>query len=170
MMIYDLDNEYGGVILGDSDCAAPSLSVNSNAPGQPALAVLSTASGAAVKVTGIDVAGIDVDNGANAIGIDADSSSTTNPAGDFRSSATVGPALIVGRTVNSSSTIAALRILGSSVASAALIEFKGGFISCTSVILTSAANTDYVIPVSINGAVRYIPCFAGAAVQGGAAF
>lgn len=80
------------------------------------------------------------------------------------------PALVVGKTANGSQTIAALKILGSSVASGALIEIGGGFISLTSVVLTTVANTDYAIPVQIGLETRYIPVFKAAALIGGAAF
>lgn len=159
MFIYDLDNEYGGIILGDADSTAPTLSINSNAAGQPAIAALSTASGSVVKVTAI-----------SGPGIDADSVSTTQAAGDFRSAASIGPALIVGRTVAGASTIGALQFLGTSVASGAIMNFAGGFISCTSVILTSVANFDYAIPVQVGVEMRYIPVVKGAGIIGGAAF
>lgn len=80
------------------------------------------------------------------------------------------PALIVGRTAAGSQTIATLQIAGSSLASGALIGFQGGFISCTSVILTTVAHTDYCIPVQVGLETRYIPVFKAAAVIGGAAF
>lgn len=158
-MIYDLDNKGGGQIIGLSGNTQPALSVDSRVAGIPAIACLSTASGSVVKVTAISGAGID-----------ADSVSTTNPAGDFRSAATIGPALIVGRTVASLPTIAPFKILHPSCASAAVMELGGGFISCTSIVLTSVANTDYVFPISLNGVIRYIPCFGAAAVVGGATF
>jgi hypothetical protein len=143
--IYDLDNEHGGAILADTDTGAPALQVNSNAAGYPAIACYSTASGSVIKATAL-----------SGPAFDGDSVSTTEPAADFRSGATIGPALIVGRTVNGSPTIGAVQFLGTSVASGAIMEFKGGFISCTSVLMTSAKHTDYAIPVSINGVQRYI--------------
>lgn len=76
----------------------------------------------------------------------------------------------VARTVAGSQTVAGLQLGGSSLASGALIEFKGGFISCTSVVLTSVANTDYCIPVQVGLETRYIPTFKAAAIVGGAAF
>jgi hypothetical protein len=56
------------------------------------------------------------------------------------------------------------------MASGALVEFTGGFISATSVVLTTVANTDYVIPVQIGLETRYSPVFKAAAVVGAAAF
>jgi hypothetical protein len=80
------------------------------------------------------------------------------------------PALIVGRSGAGSQTIGILRVNGSSMASGALLEFKGGFISTTSVVLTTVANTDYAIPVQIGLETRYIPVFKAAAIIGAAAF
>lgn len=80
------------------------------------------------------------------------------------------PALVVGRSGAGSQTIGILKLNGSSMASGALMEFGGGFISVTSVVLTSVANTDYVIPVQIGLETRYIPVFKAAAVIGSAAF
>lgn len=167
--IYDLDNEGGGTLLQDSDGAAPALKINSNAAGYPALACQSTASGSVIQVTALSGAGLDVD-GVAGIGVDADTTSTTLPAGDFRSGATIGPALIVGRTVCALPTIAPFKILHPSCASAAVMELAGGFISCTSVDIVTAANSDYVFPVSLNGVIRYIPLVNGTAIKGGAAF
>ena len=157
--IYDLDNEGGGTILADSNTVAPALKINSNAAGYPALAIQSTASGAAVQVSGIQ-----------GIGIDADAKDANAVAGDFRSLATTGRAVIVGRTVAGSPTIAPMQFLHPSCASAAVMEFGGGFISCTSIDIVTAANSDYVLPVSLNGVVRYIPLVNSTAIQSGAAF
>ena len=69
-------------------------------------------------------------------------------------------------------TVAPLRIMGNSMASGVAIEFqgKGSFISITSVVLTTVANTDYAIPVQVGLETRYIPTFKAAALIGGAAF
>lgn len=75
-----------------------------------------------------------------------------------------------GRTVAGSPTIGAVRFNGTSTASAAIMEFRGGFVSCTSIKLGAGGAADYAIPVSINGAVRYIPVIAGADIVGGATF
>lgn len=145
-IIYDLDNEGGGQILQDSDGSAPALRVNSNAAGQPAMAVASTVSAYPVQI--------------DSLGLPA----------RFRSTVSTAPAVLIDHTVNSVQTIAPLRFAGTSVASGALVEFQGGFISCTSVILTSVANTDYCIPVQVGLETRYIPTFKAAAIIGGAAF
>lgn len=156
--IYDLDNEGGLQILGGSGNTQPAIQINSNAAGYPALSILSTASNAAVQISGIQ-----------GIGLDVDARDATAVAGDFRSAATGGYALVVGRTVVGSPTIAALRILHPSGASGVVMEFQGGFISCTSIEFTSAAQFDYALAVSVNGVVRYIPLCQGAAIDGGAA-
>jgi hypothetical protein len=79
-------------------------------------------------------------------------------------------ALQVGRTVAGSQTVASLRIDGPSVASGVVFEVRAGFVSCTSVILTTVANSDYCIPVQVGLETRYIPVFKAAAIVGGAAF
>lgn len=156
--IYDLDNEGGGTILADADTVAPALKVNNNSAGYPALAIQSTASGSALQVSGIQGAGIDADaKDANAV------------AGDFRSLATSGSAMLVGRTVCGSPTIAAFKILAPSTASGAVMEFGGGFISCTSIDIVTAANADFAVPVSLNGVIRYIPLVNSTSIKGGAA-
>lgn len=80
------------------------------------------------------------------------------------------PAITIGRSVNGSVSQAALKFEGTSLASGALMQFAGGFISLTSVVLTSVANTDYAIPVVVGGEQRYIPLFKAAALIGGATF
>lgn len=95
---------------------------------------------------------------------------TTIAALTLKSGATTAPALAVGRTVIGTQTVAPLQIEGSSLASGALIKFNGGFISVTSVVLTTVANTDYAIPVQVGLETRYIPTFKAAALIGGAAF
>lgn len=80
------------------------------------------------------------------------------------------PALVVARSGAGSATIAGFQIAGSSMASGALLGFTGGFISVTSVILTTVAHIDYVIPVQVGLEVRYLPVFKAAGVIGAAAF
>ena len=63
-----------------------------------------------------------------------------------------------------------MKFLSPSVASGAVMGFApGAFVSCTSVVLTSVANFDYVIPVELNGEARYIPVLKAAGIVGGAA-
>ena len=145
-MIYDLDNEGGGAIISDSDTAAPAVQFTSRAAGYPAVGIYSTVSGYPIDIS--------------ALGLPS----------RFRSTTAGAPAVLIDHTVNSSQTVARLRFAGTSVASGALVEFQGGFISCTSVVLTSVANTDYCIPVQVGLETRYIPVFKAAAIVGGAAF
>lgn len=88
-------------------------------------------------------------------------------------SATV-PSLLVGKTVSGSPTIAALRVAGTSAASAAVIGFGGGFISVTSILGFAATGGniafDYVLPVEVNGVQRGIPLTSLASLTGAAAF
>ena len=143
--IYDLDNENGGAILADSNTTAPALQVNSNAAGYPGIASYSTASGYPIEVKSF------------------------NQPVSFKSTMTVKRAFEVGRTVNGTASVAPILLTGASAASGAIIGFSG-CISLTSVVLTTVANTDYAIPVEINGEARYIPVFKAAALVGAAAF
>lgn len=145
-MIYDLDNEGGGQILSDSDTAAPTLQINSNAAGYPAVGVYSTVSGYPVQF--------------DSLGLPS----------RFRSTVSTAPAVLIDHSVNSVQTIAPLRFAGSSVASGAIMEFQGGFVSLTSILLTSAAHFDYAIPVQVGLETRYIPVVKGSGIVGGAAF
>jgi uncharacterized membrane protein YjfL (UPF0719 family) len=159
MFIYDLDNENGGQILADSDTTAPALKVDSKAAGYPAISVISTPSTSAVVVSGIQ---------GNAIAATAQDANST--AGYFLSGATIGNAVVIGRSVNGCVSIAPLKFLGTSGASLALMQFAGGFISLTSLVLTTVANFDYALPVVVGGEQRYIPLIKGAGLVGGAAF
>jgi hypothetical protein len=149
-MIYDLDNEYGGKILGDTDTPGPSLEVNSNAS-QTAFQVASTAS-------------------ANPIQVD----SFAGFSARFRSIATAGTALTVGRTVVGSPTVGLLTFNHTSMASAAIITFNGGYVSTTSILGIGATGAglgfDYVIPVSLGGVIRGIPVTSLASLVGAGAF
>jgi hypothetical protein len=137
------------------------VQINSNGAGYPAISILSTASGSAVIVSGIK---------GNAIAATAKDSS--GAAGYFLSNATIGNSVVVGRTVNGCVTIAPLKFLGTSGASLALIQFAGGFVSCTSISLAASAGTvlDYAIPVVVGGELRMIPLVNASAITGGAAF
>ena len=148
-MIYDFSNEYGGVILADSDTPGAGLQVNSNAS-KPAIAILSTASANPIDVNSFDL------------------------GSRFRSVQTIGQALIVGRTVVGATTIAPLHVQHPSAASAVVLSFGGGFISVTSILGTAATGAalgfDYVLPVTLNGVVRGIPLTSLASLPGAAAF
>ena len=86
-----------------------------------------------------------------------------------KSAANTVPALAIGRGIVGNACQAAMKFLSPSVASGAVMGFAAGaFVSCTSVVLTSVANVDYVIPVEMNGEARYIPVLKAAAIIGGA--
>ena len=153
-MIYDLDAEYGGTILSDSNTAAPALQVNSNAAGQPAIGVYSTASGSPVIVDNSQFGNVSV----------------IAPGARFRATATGARALEIISTVAQDAGVAPLRIGHLSAASAVVAQF-GSFVSVTSVIFTTVANVDYVIRVALgDGTFRSIPLFKDAGVIGSAAF
>ena len=114
--------------------------------------------------------------GADMIGDDAQPTLTLNNSStgaDLRAGIVepTGEGLLVRRADVGSQSIGVLRIQGNSVASGAAIEFSNkSFISITSVVLTTVANTDYAIPVQVGLETRYIPAFKAAALVGGAAF
>ena len=95
---------------------------------------------------------------------------TAAPALTVKNGAAANPVISIARNAAGSQTIGLMKLGGSSLASGALMEFGGGFISCTSVVLTTVANTDYCIPVQVGLETRYIPTFKAAAIIGGAAF
>lgn len=88
----------------------------------------------------------------------------------FKTGAAGIPTLTLGRTANSDPTVGTLKILGTSAASAAVMQFGGGFISCTSILLTSVAAFDYVLPVYVGNVMRAIPLIGLASIGGAAAF
>ncbi len=157
-MIYDLSNEYGGVILSDSGTGNPAFQVNSNDAGQPALAILSTVSANPIIVRQVQ----------------AGNASVVPTGSLFQSAATNAHAITLGKTVTGSPTISALNLTHPSVASGALMNFGGGFISVTSVLGTAATGAaiafDYIIPVSLNGVMRGIPVTSLVSLTGAAAF
>ena len=84
-------------------------------------------------------------------------------------SATAG--VLVRQNVVGNMSIEVLRVQGNSVASGAVLEFTNkGFISITSVVLTTVANTDYAIRVQVGNQTRWIPLFKDAGIVGTAAF
>lgn len=84
------------------------------------------------------------------------------------------PAVIVGRTAAGLTSVAPLRVLGTSLASGAVMGFGGGFISVTSILgfaATGAAlGADYVLPVEVGGVMRGIPLVSLISLPGAAAF
>ena len=80
-------------------------------------------------------------------------------------------ALTVRKTTPGNMSIGTLRISGSSAASQAVLEFyEKGFVSITSTVLTTVANTDYAIRVQVGDQTRWIPLYKDAAIIGAAAF
>lgn len=114
--------------------------------------------------------------GANVIGDDAQptltlENSSTGEALRVTTASASNSAFAVTKSAVGSQTIGILKIIGASVASGAAIEFSNkSFISITSTVLTTVANTDYAIPVQVGLETRYIPVFKAAALVGGAAF
>jgi hypothetical protein len=84
------------------------------------------------------------------------------------------PAILVGRTAAGLTSVAPLRVAGTSLASGAVLGFGGGFISVTSILGTAATGAglgfDYVIPVEVNGVMRGIPLTSLASLPGAATF
>ena len=79
--------------------------------------------------------------------------------------------LTIQRTVPGSISIAVLRLSGNSTASQAMFEFyEKGFISITSTVLTTVANTDYAIVVQVGTETRYLPLYKAGAIIGAAAY
>ena len=136
------DGEAGADLIGDD--AGPALTLSNSSTG-PGLRVFG--------LVGTSTASIDVAN-----------------APIIESSAAAGGVLI-RRSVVGNQSIGVLRIQGSSQASGAIIEItQKGFISITSTVLTTVANTDYAIAVQVGLETRYMPLFKAAALIGGAAF
>lgn len=121
---------------------------------------------------------LNAESGANMIGDDAvatltlDNSSTgADIALNIVESTSATDGVRVRQGVVGNMSIGVLKIVGNSVASGAMLEFSNkGFISITSVVLTTVANTDYAIRVQVGAETRWIPCFKDAAMIGSAAF
>ena len=80
-------------------------------------------------------------------------------------------ALAVRKTIPGNMSVGTLRISGNSLASGAVLEFyEKGFVSITSTVLTTVANTDYAIRVQVGLETRWIPLFKDAALFGTATF
>ncbi len=92
----------------------------------------------------------------------------------FKSASATIPALLVSKSVAGSPTIAALRVAGTSAASAAVIGFGGGMISVTSILGIAATGAaiafDYVLPIEVGGIQRGIPLTSLISLPGAAAF
>ena len=147
--IYDLDNEYGGYILGDADSKQAALQVNNNAA-HPAIGIYSTASGAPILVSAIQT-----------------------PA-TFNSGVTDVTAVKIGKSVLGNQTNAPLVFANLSAASVPIIDFGGNFVSTASIgtgvvgyvgaaqkwIIVRAGNINYGMPLfglstAVNGPGAY---------------
>jgi hypothetical protein len=119
---------------------------------------------------------IDAEVGANMIGDDSGPTltlynSSTGQTLKLESKAG-NRALDIAPTTVGNASIAPVRIAAVSTASAPAIEFvaAGGFISITSIVLTTVANFDYAIRVRVGNELRWIPLIKDAGIIGGAAF
>lgn len=107
-------------------------------------------------------------NSSTGHGLQVDNLYVSNSA---RSSIITAPALTIRRTLPGNISIGTLRISGNSTASGAVLDFvEKGFVSITSVVLTTVSNTDYAIRVQVGTETRWIPCFKDAAIIGAASF
>ena len=86
----------------------------------------------------------------------------------------VVPAFVVGRTAAGLTSVAPLRVLGTSLASGAVMGFAGGMISVTSILGIGATGAalgfDYVLPIEVGGVIRGIPLTSLISLPGAAAF
>lgn len=100
-----------------------------------------------------------------------DSLGAVQSAAGLTGAAAGSPVLTVRRTVPGNISVGVLRISGNSTASQAVLEFyEKGFVSITSVVLTTVANTDYAIRVQVGTETRYIVLFKDAGIIGAAGF
>lgn len=104
--------------------------------------------------------------------LDITHTSTTNPAARIRSASAAGQALTVGRTVAASPTVAVMNFAHVSAASAPIFEFAagGGFVSVTSVVLTTVANIKGAVRVKVGNVYYWIPLVLDAGLVGTGAF
>lgn len=113
---------------------------------------------------------------AGIIGDDAQPTLTlenTSTGAALRLKATSGAyALNIIPTSSGNASVAPVRFASLSTASAPIFEVAaiGGFVSCTSVVLTTVANTDYALRVKVGSEPRWIPLFKDAAIIGAATF
>lgn len=103
----------------------------------PVLALLNTSSGTGLHVDNTAGTGIGLDVDTVGVGLDVDStgvgieSTSATYAGVFKSTATASPIVdIIHATAIASATVAPLRV-STSVASGALLEFRGGGVHST---------------------------------------
>lgn len=120
---------------------------------------------------------IDAEVGANMIGDDSQPTLTfdnSSTGADIRTGIieSSGEGQLFRRAEVGNISTGIVRVQGTSLASGAVLEFtgKGAFVSITSTVLTTVANTDYAIRVQVGLETRYIPLFKDAAIIGAAAF
>ena len=124
---------------------------------QPTLALFNTGTGPGLRVFGLV--------GTSTASIDLLYVPTVESANASLSAVTVR------KTIPGNMSIGTLRISGNSLASGAVLEFyEKGFVSITSTVLTSVANTDYAIRIQVGLETRWIPLFKDAAIIGAATF
>ena len=124
---------------------------------QPTLALSNTSTGPGLRVFGLV--------GTSTASIDLLYVPTVESANASLSAVTVR------KTIPGNMSIGTLRISGNSLASGAVLEFyEKGFVSITSTVLTSVANTDYAIRIQVGLETRWIPLFKDAAIIGAATF
>lgn len=86
----------------------------------------------------------------------------------------VMPALMIGRSSAGLTSVAPLVVQGTSLASGAVLGFRGGMISVTSILGIGATGAglgfDYVLPVEVNGVMRGIPLTSLISLPGAATF
>jgi len=90
----------------------------------------------------------------------------------IQSGSTVGSALEIGRTVAGSPTVALMRFGTLSAASAPYFEFSpgGGYVSVTSIVLTTVANFIGAVRVKVGSSYGWLPVIADAGLVGAGAF
>lgn len=150
--IYNLVNENSGGDIITYD-AGPALSVSNIGTGVT-LALLSSPT-TAINVTGAPAGG-----------------NTIAPLARFISSASAGNALLIGRGVAASPTVPMMVFGHVSAASAPVMEFipGGGWVSITSVVLTTVSNFNGAIRIKVGTGYHWIPTLLDAGLVGAGAF
>lgn len=97
---------------------------------------------------------------------------TIAPAVRFMSGASAGNAVLIGRTVAGSPTVPLIFLGHLSAASAPVFEFVagGGFVSVTSIVLTTVANFAGGVRIKVGDLFYWIPVIRDAGLVGTGAF
>ena len=150
--LYNLDSESGGNVIGPSGSGTAVLTLSHFGTGQ----VLNIVSAA---TTAVDATVLTT------------SANTIAPVARFRSAASLGVALFLGKTVASSPTVPLVFFGALSAASAPVLEFdRSSFVSVTSIVLTTVANSVAAVRVKYGSSYGWIPIWADAAIIGAGAF